>query len=46
MASLGVPQAYGDKGVGEIPGGATLEFDVEVRLLRLRAQNPSLDVHR
>ena len=23
-------QAYGERGVGEIPGGATLEFDIEL----------------
>lgn len=23
-------QAYGDRGVGEIPPGATLEFDIEL----------------
>ena len=30
QARLQMLQGYGEKGIGEIPGGATLELDVEL----------------
>lgn len=31
-------QAYGDRGVGEVPPGATLEIDVELLYIKTSAQ--------